>query len=128
MGDNFAAVMTSLQFARIDENDRSHGFDLDEHTTEEGHTTRCGGPDQVDWEGRVGIDNALGALIPILELTEAQAVEALLSDGIRSGSLLLLLEMSGVRDPQDDPCVDLTLSHGLGTPLLSTQNRPILEI
>ena len=57
------------------------------------------------------------------ELTEAQAVESLLADAIRSGSLLLVLALNGIENPEDDPCVNLRLERGIGTPLLSTQNE-----
>ena len=82
------AVIWSLGFGRI-EDGISPGFNLDGVHTETGASTGCGVTDLQSADGRTGIDNALGAIIPLLEVTEASAAESLLEDGIRSGDLLL---------------------------------------
>ena len=122
-GESSAAVIWSLTFARIDETGRTQGFDLDGFSTTENSSTGCGVPDQIGLDGSPGVDNAMANLIPILELTEASAVEDILRDGIRSGELLLMVELEDVANTEHDPCVDLTLSQGSGTPLLSTLNE-----
>ena len=122
-GDESAAVIWSLGFGRIDDAGISPGFDLDRVTTQAGESTGCGVADWRGPNGQTGIDNALGSIIPLLEVTEASAAESLLEDGIRSGDLLLFLDMKGIDDPEYDDCVDLTLLTGTGDPLLSTQNE-----
>jgi hypothetical protein len=117
------AVIWSFGFARINSEGRSEGFDLDGEITEAGEGTGCGVADQEGIDGTLGVDNALGSLIPLLEVTEAGAVEAVLEDAIRSGDLLMLVELTELNDPEADACVDLSLLKGLGDPLLSTQNE-----
>jgi len=122
-GSSAVAVIWSFGFARVDEQGHTAGFDLDNEISTEGGNSGCGVPDLIGLDGSPGVDNALGNLIPILELTEATAAEDLIEDGIRSGDLLMLIELLGIDDIEQDPCVDLNLLRGLGDPLLSTQNE-----
>ena len=122
-GTDSTAVIWSLGFGRIDEEGVSPGFNLDQAQTQSGESTGCGVADLTGPDGRTGIDNALGSIIPLLEVTEASATESLLEDGIRSGDLLMFLDMQGIDELEYDDCVDLTLLTGTGTPLLSTQNE-----
>jgi hypothetical protein len=116
-------VIWSFEFARVDDQGRTAGFDLDDQISTQGSSSGCGVADLVDLDGSPGVDNALGNLIPILELTEAKAAEDLIDDGIRSGDLLMLIELIGIDQTEQDSCVDLNFLRGLGAPLLSTQNE-----
>ena len=122
-GDSSIGVIGTITFARLDETGLTQGFDLDGFQTQAGDTSGCGVPDHVALNGDPGIDNSMASLIPLLELTEASAVEDILADGIRSGDLLLMIELEHIQSLSHDPCVDLSLSHGVGTPLLSTMNE-----
>jgi hypothetical protein len=107
------AVISEMWFARI-EDGVTWGADLD------GNTTGCGIDDYVDPEGSGGIDNALGGLVPILELTEGAAIEVYLQNMINSGELLLMIEIEDLDDPMDDTCVDVNLVRALGSPTVGT--------
>ena len=107
------SVITEAWFARI-ENGVSRGADLD------GDGPNCGHEDFVDPEGNPGIDNAFGALLPLLDLTEFTAVEVYLQDTINWGELLLMIEMEDVDSVENDPCVNVNLLRGLGEPTVGT--------
>lgn len=107
------SVITEAWFGRI-ENGVSPGADLD------GDGPNCGHEDFVDAEGNEGIDNAFGALLPLLELTEFTAVEVYLQDTINWGELLLMIEMEDVDSVENDPCVNVNLLRGLGEPTVGT--------
>ena len=107
------SVITEAWFARI-ENGVSPGADLD------GDGPNCGHEDFVDSEGNEGIDNAFGALLPLLDLTEFTAVEVYLQDTINWGELLLMIEMEDVDSVENDPCVNVNLLRGLGEPTVGT--------
>src|SRR5690349_652528 len=76
-----ALVVREILLGRI-EDGVSEGFDLDGVVSEEDGATGCGVGDTVTPEGVPGVDNALARLIPLLELTEAVAVEGLIQNSI----------------------------------------------
>ncbi len=114
-----ATVVTSMTFAPRDGN-VSPGFDLDHHVTDANDEEGCFQPDLVDPSGVEGIDNAFSAFFPILEATEGAAIEGLLEEAIESGELLFLFQLEDVDDPLNDPCVNLVVYQGIGTPRLGT--------
>ena len=106
-------LIDSLAFSRVDEG-RSWGFDIDGLESDDGDEEGCFQSDWVDPRGNTGIDNALGVLAPILELTEAAAVESIIDEHIRNGTILLLLELHADR---------LLIWRGLGTAMTGTDGR-----
>lgn len=119
-GESRIAVINALRFARLDENDQTVGFDLDGLNSDQGDREGCGVQDYSDARGNTGIDASFASLVPILELTEAQAVEGLIANAIASGELLFTLELGDLDDPGDDPCVDFSFGRGEGRPDLSS--------
>lgn len=97
----------------------SRGFDLDGG----GENAGCDVPEYTSPEGVEGIDNAFAALIPALELTEARTMEDIIAASVRSGELLILLQVDDLDDPRADACVDVTLQRGLGTPILGNDGE-----
>jgi hypothetical protein len=116
---NAVALITSLRFGREHEDGTAPGFDLDDDVSSLGGTTGCGRPDHVDPEGVEGIDNAFARIVPLLDQTEAVAVEGIVLDHIQSGELLLIIELQDLDDPLDDACVDVTLGRAKGEVLQS---------
>ncbi len=112
-------VISQLTFARRDGN-VVNGFDIDGHQSEDGDDMGCGFPDLVDERGLAGIDNGFSALLPVLEATEAVAVENLVEQSISSGELLITLTLDGIDDWQDDTCVDFALGRASGVPLVAS--------
>jgi hypothetical protein len=117
--ENAVALITSLRFGREHEDGTAPGFDLDDDVSSMGGSTGCGRPDHVDPEGVEGIDNAFARIVPLLDQTEAVAVEGIVLDHIQSGELLLIIELEDLDDPLDDACVDVTLGRGKGAVLQS---------
>lgn len=119
-GETVTLVLDTLAFGRRGDDGTAWGFDLDGQVSTTSDEAGCYRADLVDPEGRPGIDSAFSGMVPALEATEAGAVEGLIADSITSGELLLLVELAGVDDRVDDPCVDLTVWRGEGTPLVGT--------
>jgi hypothetical protein len=104
VGDEQVVLVSELRFAREVEG-RSVGFDLDGAVSESGGATGCGAADYTSPDGTSGVDNALAALFPVLEATEAGALEPLIAAAISEGGLMIVLRWSGIDDPLDDTCV-----------------------
>lgn len=107
-------VVEGLGFV-VAEDGVTEGFDLDGEVSDASSPLGCGREDYVDPEGVEGIDNAFADLVPILQATEASALESLLAQSIANGELLVLFD---VIDPDGD--CQLTIAQGVGTPLLGS--------
>ena len=117
-GTTETLVVRELTFARASDG-ISDGFDLDGLDTP-GDGGGCDVVDYNDAKGNYGIDNAFAGILPVLETTEAQAVESLIQEAILSGELLLLLELGGLARDDLDTCVDVGLIRGAGKPMIGT--------
>ena len=116
-GEAQVVLLSELRFGRpID--GTSPGFDLDGAATAAGDPTGCGAPDYA-----AGVDNALAALLPALEATEAGAAEPLIQAAINEGGLQVILRWTGVDDPQDDACVTDESLSGAGPVYIGTHDR-----
>jgi len=120
-GEDVIGVVNTLTFAHASEDGlTSSGFDLDGAVTAAGDATGCGIADYLSPDGAPGVDNGFAKILPALEMTEASAVAGLIQDAIDSGALLFLFDVSGVDDRENDPCVQVSLMRGVGTPSLGT--------
>lgn len=117
------AVIDELRFARQDPVGVGDGFDLDGRTSSALDLEGCNKPDLVGPDGSEGIDSAFSSLVPVLEATEAAAVEGLIHDAIRSGELLLVIELAGVDDPRSDDCIAASVVRGDGAPMVGTDGH-----
>jgi hypothetical protein len=118
-GETIVGIISTLTHARR-ENGVGWGLNIDGLTSINTDPNGCYKDDLVDPYGNPGIDNAFSALIPALESTEAVALETLVQQSIHNGNLLLMVELKGVNDWQNDDCVDVSIWRGQGTPLLGT--------
>lgn len=114
----YLAVRT-LVFGRADKG-VSPGFDLDGEVTADGGATGCGVEDYVSPDGTSGVDNAMAGLLPFLESTEAAALEPLIQQKINEGEVLLILEIGGLDDAENDDCVEVGFLRGTGIPQLGS--------
>ena len=114
------AVITSMDFARRNDDGAALGFNLDDHETDFGDQEGCGLQDIHSPDGTSGIDNAFSGLLPALEATQAVAINGLIEDSLRNGELILLLELSYINDLENDTCIDFGLWRGEGTPMIGT--------
>ncbi len=114
------AVIREMWFARPEEGE-SNGVNLDGMDSSTGGGSGCGVGDYVDPEtGESGVDNAFGAFLPVLEMTEGAALEVYIQDLINSGEILFMIEMEDVDDEDDDACVNVNLMRTAGAPTLGT--------
>jgi len=125
-GNTIVGVISTITHARRDEG-IVWGFDIDGMNSLGTDPNGCYKEDLIDPNGNTGIDNAFSALIPALETTEAVALESLVQQSINNGNLLLMVEISGVQDWQNDDCVDVSIWRGQGTPLIGTDGTLMLH-
>jgi hypothetical protein len=118
-GETVTAVFSFFGYSR-NENGVSWGFNLDDHVSEAGDPEGCNKADFVDPLGNEGIDNALSNLLPALESTEAAALEPLLQQSINTGDLLIMIEITGIDDRNNDDCVSVGFYRGKGSPMIGT--------
>lgn len=121
--DTAVLLFTSLDFTLADSSTESEGFDLDGVVSTSSDAQGCGHADYTAPDGTPGVDNAIAALVPVLESIGAGAVESLINDAITSGELLLLAEIQRVDDIDNDTCVDLEVYRGVGAPLIGTDGQ-----
>ena len=119
----FSMVVNELTFGRQEPVGVTPGFDLDGRISEADDILGCNKPDLVSPDGVPGIDSAFSGLVPVLEQTEAAAVEGLVQDSIRSGELLLVIDVWGVDDADNDDCVSVEVVRAEGTPMLGTDGN-----
>ncbi|MSP54808.1 MAG: hypothetical protein EXR69_04265 [Myxococcales bacterium] len=118
-------VISQLTFSRELEEGVSAGFDLDDAVSAAGGSSGCGLADYTDPDGTPGVDNQFARVLPVLETTEAQALEPLIQAAVDDGSLLITLELgnvdAGITTPDSsDTCVDFALGRATGTPSMGT--------
>jgi hypothetical protein len=102
----------------------SDGFDLDGRVSDRGDAQTCRKSDFTASDGRTGIDNQISQLLPIIEeQTGGLRLDDVLQTAIDNGQLLIAIELIGVDDPMNDPCVTVRLRPVVGTPLLGTDGR-----
>jgi len=130
-------VISQLSFSREVSDGVSAGFDLDGATSATGDESGCGLQDYTDPDGTPGIDNQFARVLPVLETTEAQALEPLIQAAVDDGSLLITLEIGHVDEDisadsssgssaavgQSDTCVDFALARATGMPSIGTDGR-----
>ncbi len=119
------AVIQKLSLAREDAPGVSEGIDLDGLTSRAGEMAGCGQRDFTASDGRTGIDNQFGLLVPLIEAAGGEAFGAYLQGSVNDGKFLVMMELDGVDDLGDDDSLDLVLYRGLGTP--SVGNDGLLE-
>jgi hypothetical protein len=119
-GEHLVGVLSTLTFARRLEDGTTWGFDLDGRVSDNSDAEGCNKEDLVTPEGTAGVDSAFSAMMPILEATEAGALEGLVADSIANGQLLILVELSGVDDRIEDDCVQMRVLRGTGSPMVGT--------
>jgi hypothetical protein len=115
-----ASIITTLDFTRQAEDGSVPGFDLDGVESVGHDAASCFKADFVDSEGRKGIDNQLAPLIPDIEAVFGDAITGLVQGAINNGELIVLLEVTGVDDFENDDCVGLVVGIGKGRVALGT--------
>lgn len=101
----------------------SAGFNLDGLDSEEDGDDGCGIEDYETEDGLSGVDNAMARVIPVLEATEASALEPLINQNINIGEVLIIFGVSGLDDPLNDEEVEVTFVRGFGTPIVGADGR-----
>lgn len=114
-----STVLQTLTFAREEPEGVSLGLDLDGFQSGPNDGRGCNKTDFLDPQGRPGVDNELGRLLPLVDLAGEGALQGLIQGAINDGQLLVILETS----ERDDGTLGLIARRGADTPLLGTDGR-----
>lgn len=119
--DAHSNVVRKLIFLTEEEPGVVRGFDLDARTSSRDDVETCRHPDLQDPDGRGGIDNQIaslfGLLLPIVEDTPQIAIQG----AINEGRVLVMIELEGVDDLQNDDDVTVNVFRASGRPLVGNK-------
>jgi hypothetical protein len=87
----------------------SLGFDLDGFQSASGDADGCGRADYQDEDGQPGIDNQFADLLPLIDPLVNRPVNDALAETISEGRLIILIELEGLDDLEDDACVNVNI-------------------
>ena len=99
----------------------SGGFDLDDVNSTEPVEDSCYTIDSVDAEGNPGIENQLAYSWTDLEGLVGEATQGLIQGAINEGRFLIMLELEGVDDLQNDDDVTVHILRGVADPDIGTK-------
>ena len=119
-GKSQAYVLTSLTFTRETSKGVAPGFDIDSKVTTAPEDQTCGKIDLVDPQGQKGIDNQLALFLPEIEKRVGNAVDGIIQGAINDGRLLIMMDLAGVDETQNDSCVNMDVKLADGKPMLGT--------
>lgn len=120
-GETRSFLISTLGFTRVDpDTGTTPGFDVDGMVSVGKDEASCFKKDFTTPEGEKGIDNQLAALIPDVEAIFGDAVDGLIQGAINNGILLILIDVKGAANMENDECVDVTVRTVLGKPTLGT--------
>ena len=94
----------------------AYGFNLDGRVSDTNDEDTCGKSDFTSSVGEPGVDNQLAAIWPIVDSLVGDQVTSLLQQAISDGRFLLMMEMQGLDDPQNDEDVTFTVMRGALVP------------
>ncbi len=99
----------------------AEGLDLDGRTGVGEDAETCFKKDFIGPDGRSGVDNQLAVLLPLIKaMVGEDNIDVLLEAAIAGGQLLIVLELLGLDDFEQDDDVVLRLGAGSGAVLLDT--------
>ena len=87
----------------------SPGFDLDGVQSESGDPQGCGKSDYQTEDGQPGVDNQFAELLPLIDPLVNRPINEALAETISEGRLILLIELEGLDDLEEDDCVNVNL-------------------
>lgn len=119
-GKSQAYILTALGFTREEPRGTVSGFDLDSRVSLRPEDESCGKVDLVDPQGVQGIDNQLAIFLPEIEKRFGNAVDGIIQGAINDGRLLIMMDLAGIDDTQNDSCVNLQVKLAEGKPMLGT--------
>lgn len=119
-GRSQAYIITALGFTREMTRGVAPGFDLDGRVSLKPEDASCGKLDLTDPQGQQGIDNQLALFIPEIEKRFGNAVDGIIQGAINDGRLLIMFDMKGIENTEDDACVNMDVKLAQGKPALGT--------
>ena len=116
LADSHANVVRTMRIVGQSEPGVALGFDLDETVSGDDDVETCRHGDLTDPDGRTGIDNQLAVMWPLIEPLVGEPVHGLLQQAINQGRVLIIMELVGVDDFQNDDNVTLNVYRASATP------------
>ncbi|MCA9643976.1 MAG: hypothetical protein H6718_22600 [Polyangiaceae bacterium] len=124
---DFGAVLTFATFAQQlaeatdDKRAVAEGLNLDESDGLGEDAATCYKKDFDGPDGRAGVDNQFAVLLPLIKTFVGEDnIDVLLEAAITNGQLLIVMDLQGLDNLDDDPDVKLRLGAGTGSVLQDT--------
>ena len=114
-------LLRAFKMTRPDEEGRVVGFNLDDTNTEDGDDEFCLHGDFMSPDGREGVDNQFADLWGVVEPLIGEATEALIQGAVNEGRIVMVLELEGVQNLQNDDDVTLHIYRGRIEPDVGNQ-------
>ena len=111
-GDSIVNVIRQVSFDQKVEAGVCWGFNLDGQVSEEGDEQSCLHADMVSPDGVEGIDNKFSELFADFKEVYGPQITDLLHEAINEGRLLLLIELEGVDDLENDDDITVRWHRG----------------
>jgi hypothetical protein len=116
-----ANVVRKLIFLSEESPGVVRGFDLDERTSSPSDRETCRHADLEDPAGREGIDNQVATLFALLEPIVEDTPQIAIQGAINEGRVLVMIEVDGVDDLQNDDDVTVNVFRASGRPLVGNK-------
>lgn len=113
-------VAKTLEFIRESPGQVSDGFDLDGRVSNEQDLEGCRIGDFTNERGDEGIDNQFARLVPLIEAAGGSALPGLVQSAINEGDLLVMIDVEGLDDWQNDDNFSITVMRGRGETFVGT--------
>lgn len=115
-----AGVLVKLKFIRLSTPTTSVGFDIDNYTATPGDPMTCGHASLTDPDGKPGIDNTFGTLVPAIDAQVNGALDADIQDAINQGMLLFGIDVKHGDVAKGDGCANAEFHFLSGKPTVGS--------
>ena len=119
--ESHANVVRKLIFLSEESPGVVRGFDLDQRTSTVSDRETCRHADLKDPAGREGIDNQVATLFGLLEPIVEDTPQIAIQGAINEGRVLVMIELEGLDDLQNDDDVTVNVFRASGRPLVGNK-------
>ena len=113
-------VAKTFDFIRESEPNVSDGFNLDDRVSTEQDNDACRIGDFTSPRGDEGVDNQFARLVPLIEAAGGSALSSLVQAAINEGDLLVLIQVDGLDDVENDDNISISIMRGRGETFIGT--------
>ena len=113
-------VAKTFDFIREESPNVSDGFNLDDRVSNQQDNEACRIGDFTSPRGDEGVDNQFARLVPLIEAAGGSALSGLVQSAINEGDLLVLVQVDGLDDVENDDDITISIMRGRGETFIGT--------